>query len=189
MKVNKNFTIDGLIEFIPNIYGDSRGQFIETYNKDILKELGFNEDFKQDNQSISKGGVFRGIHLQLDPFAQGKLVRVAKGRAIDYAVDLRPDSPTFGEWAFVILTAEKGNQFWVPPGFGHAFMALEDDTIFCYKCTEVYAPNHQVGIMWNDPDIGIGGSIMQPDLSDKDANALSFQEYVNQYVKSNSGII
>ena len=86
MKVNKNFTIDGLIEFIPNIYGDSRGQFIETYNKDILKELGFNEDFKQDNQSISKGGVFRGIHLQLDPFAQGKLVRVAKGRAIDYAV-------------------------------------------------------------------------------------------------------
>lgn len=182
MNYNTNFEIDGLIEFRPNIYSDERGQFIETYNKEILEKLGFKEDFKQDNQSISKELVFRGIHLQLDPWAQGKLVRVAKGKAIDYAVDLRPNSPTFGKWESVVLTAEEGNQFWVPPGFGHAFMALENKTIFCYKCTEVYAPNHQVSIRWDDPDINLDIDIT-PDLSEKDMQAITLKEYVEQYVK------
>jgi len=182
MKVNKDFNIHGLIEFQPNVYGDSRGQFIETFNENVLRELGFIEHFKQDNQSISKAGVFRGIHLQSDPWAQGKLVRVAKGSAIDYAVDLRPDSPTFGEWEMVKLTAEKGNQFWVPEGFGHAFVALEDDTIFCYKCTEVYAPNHQVSIRWDDPDINLDIPVKGLEISEKDKNALYFPEYVRDYI-------
>lgn len=183
MTVNKDFKLKGLIEFIPRIFKDDRGQFIETFNENALRELGFNEHFKQDNQSISKAGVFRGIHLQLEPFAQGKLVRVAKGSAIDYAVDLRPDSPTFGEWESVELSAEVGNQFWVPPGFGHAFVALEDDTIFCYKCTEVYAPNHQVAIRWDDKDIDLDIPIDNLELSDKDIiQSLYLTEYVREYI-------
>jgi len=180
MEVNK-FKIEGLIEFQPKIFTDSRGQFIETFNEELLGSLGFNHHFKQDNQSISKAGVFRGIHLQLDPHAQGKLVRVAKGRAIDYAVDLRQGSPTFGEWQSVELTAEKGNQFWVPAGFGHAFLAMEDDTIFCYKCTEVYAPNHQVSLRWDDKDIALELPIQDVDVSEKDQNAIYLTEFVNQY--------
>lgn len=181
MKINKDFKIDGLIEFKPNIYGDSRGQFVETFNEDLLRHHGFTKHFKQDNQSISKAGVFRGIHLQLDPWAQGKLVRVAKGKAIDYAIDLRRNSSTFGQWESVILTAEEANQFWVPEGFGHAFMALEDDTIFCYKCTEVYAPEHQASILWNDRDINLELPIKNPELSEKDTKALTLMEFTNQY--------
>jgi len=180
MEVN-TFKIEGLIEFQPKIFTDSRGQFIETFNEELLGSLGFNHHFKQDNQSISKAGVFRGIHLQLDPHAQGKLVRVAKGCAIDYAVDLRQGSPTFGEWQSVELTAEKGNQFWVPAGFGHAFLAMEDNTIFCYKCTEVYAPNHQVSIRWDDKDIALELPIQNVDVSEKDQNAIYLTEFVNQY--------
>lgn len=186
MKINKDFLIHGLIEFIPNIYEDSRGQFIETFNENVLRDLGFTEHFKQDNQSISEAGVFRGIHLQADPHAQGKLVRVAKGSVIDYAIDLRPKSPTFGQWDSVLLSADRGNQFWIPEGFGHAFLALEDDTIFCYKCTEVYAPDHQVGIRWDDKDINLdlehtvyAGDIK---ISDKDKDALYFSEFARDYI-------
>jgi dTDP-4-dehydrorhamnose 3,5-epimerase len=184
MKVNKKFKIKGLIEFQPTVFKDSRGQFIETYNEDVFREHGFNYHFKQDNQSISKRGSFRGIHLQLDPWAQGKLVRVSKGSVIDYAVDLRPGSPTFGQWESIELSAEKGNQFWVPAGFGHAFVALEDDTIFCYKCTEVYAPKHQVGIRWDDKDIDLDIPIPSDELevSEKDQAALYLSEYVREYV-------
>jgi len=184
----KKFNIKGLIEFQPKIFTDSRGQFIETFNEELLGSLGFNHHFKQDNQSISKAGVFRGIHLQLDPYAQGKLVRVAKGSAIDYAVDLRPNSETFGQWQSVVLTAEKGNQFWVPAGFGHAFLALEDDTIFCYKCTEVYAPNHQVSIRWDDSDIRLDIPVENVDVSEKDQNALYLIEYIQQ-LKQISAIV
>lgn len=182
MKANTDFEIKGLIEFQPRVFKDSRGQFIETFNEDVLSELGFTHHFKQDNQSISKRGSFRGIHLQSDPWAQGKLVRVAKGSVIDYAVDLRLDSPTFGRWESVHLSAEQGNQFWIPAGFGHAFVALEDDTIFCYKCTEVYAPNHQVSIRWDDKDINLEIPIPQDELeiSEKDQNALYLAEYVNK---------
>ena len=136
-----------------------------------------------DSQLTQQRGVFRGIHLQSEPHGQGKLVRVAKGSVIDYAVDLRPDSPTFGEWESVKLTAEKGNQFWIPNGFGHAFLALEDDTIFCYKCTDVYAPDHQVSIIWNDSDIklDVSSQIDIPLLvSDKDMNGLYLPEYARE---------
>ena len=187
MRINKDFKIHGPIEFIPNVYRDSRGEFIETFNENVLRELGFTEHFKQDNQSISKAGVFRGIHFQLEPFAQGKLVRVAKGSAIDYAVDLRSDSPTFGEWESVELTAEQGNQFWIPPGFGHAFVALEDDTIFCYKCTEVYAPNHQVALRWDDIDINLDIPVENLELSEKDIkDSLYLNEYIREYITKSS---
>lgn len=183
MEVNKNFKIEGLIEFQPRVFKDSRGQFIETFNEDTLRDLGFTEHFKQDNQSISKRGSFRGVHLQQDPWAQGKLVRVAKGSVIDFAVDLRPNSLTFGQWESIELSAEKGNQFWVPAGFGHAFVALEDDTIFCYKCTEVYAPNHQVSIRWDDKDLNLEIPIPVDELeiSEKDQQGMYLVEYAREY--------
>lgn len=180
MKINTDFKIDGLIELQPNVFGDSRGQFIETFNEDVLREFGFTHHFKQDNQSISAAGVFRGIHLQSDPYAQGKLVRVARGSVMDYAVDLRPGSSTFGQWESVYLSAEQGNQFWIPAGFGHAFLSMEDDTIFCYKCTDVYAPNNQVSIRFDCPDIALElpeGFDVQ--LSEKDKEGLYLPEYAN----------
>ena len=187
MKVNKDFKLKGLIEFQPTIYKDDRGQFIETFNENVLRDHGFNHKFVQDNQSISHKGSFRGIHLQSDPHAQGKLVRVASGSVIDYAVDLRPNSITFGEWESIKLSAELGNQFWIPEGFGHAFLALEDNTIFCYKCTEVYAPNHQVSILHNCPDINLNvDSMIDVPLliSDKDLEGIYLTEYARDYHSS-----
>lgn len=183
MEVNE-FKIKGLIEFVPKIFKDSRGQFIETFNEELLASHGFHYHFKQDNQSISKAGVFRGIHLQVDPYEQGKLVRVAKGSALDYAVDLRRNSPTFGEWESVLLTSEKGNQLWVPPGFGHAFLSLEDETIFCYKCTEVYYHEHQESIRWDDPDIGLDIPVKNVEVSEKDRDAIYLSEYAYKYHSS-----
>lgn len=179
MKINTKFKIEGLIEFQPNVYVDNRGQFIETYNEEILSNFGFTHHFKQDNQSISKRGSFRGIHLQIGDHAQGKLVRVAKGSVIDYAVDLRLESPTFGKWESIIISSDLGNQFWIPARFGHAFVALEDNTIFCYKCTEVYAPNHQLSIRWDDEDLALNIDIPAAELeiSEKDKNGISLKEY------------
>lgn len=176
MQINKNFKIDGLLEFQPKIYRDDRGQFMETWNQEQFKQLGFYHQFKQDNQSISAKNVFRGIHLQQGIMAQGKLVRVVQGRAIDYAVDLRPSSSTFGQYESIELCATQGNMFWVPPGFGHAFLSLEDNTIFSYKCTEVYCPKSEVCIHYNDPTIGLQ---LPTDLkvSEKDKQGISIQQY------------
>tara|TARA_R110000782_G_scaffold1387_1_gene5282 strand:- start:1844 stop:2416 length:573 start_codon:yes stop_codon:yes gene_type:complete len=186
MKLYKDFKIKGLIEFKPTVHEDSRGQFIETFNEELLRDHGFDYHFKQDNQSISAAGVFRGIHLQSGPYAQGKLVRVAMGTAVDYAVDLRPGSDTFGQWESVILHADEGNQFWIPPGFGHAFMALENNTIFCYKCTELYAPNNQVCIRWDDPDINLSISkLIRPIVSKKDEDGMYLTEYTS--ITNNKG--
>jgi dTDP-4-dehydrorhamnose 3,5-epimerase len=187
MEINTNFTIDGLVTIQPRIFKDERGQFIETYNQETLESLGFNHKFVQDNQSISKKGTFRGIHMQSAPYAQGKLVRVISGSAVDYAVDLRPNSPTFGHWASVLLKAEWGNQFYIPEGFGHAFLALEDDTIFAYKCTNVYNKESEIGLKWNDPEIGLIKSDyiknMKEDIlvSEKDEQAMSLEKYVQTY--------
>lgn len=181
MKVNK-FKIEGLIEFIPNTYKDSRGEFTETYNQQLMASLGLTELFVQDNQSISHRGVFRGIHLQEGWSAQGKLVRVSRGSVIDFAVDLRKDSPTYGQWQSLKLTADLGNQFYVPAGFGHAFLALEDNTTFCYKCTNLYDPISQVCIKWDDEDLNlnlesyIDGDIL---ISPKDLEGISLKKYTN----------
>lgn len=190
MELNTNFHIEGLVELQPRVFKDDRGQFIETYNQNTLEALGFNHIFVQDNQSISQKGTFRGIHMQSAPYAQGKLVRVVKGKAMDYAIDLRPNSPTFGHWASVLLDAERANQFYVPEGFGHAFLALEDDTVFAYKCTNVYNKESEIGLKWDDADINLIKSNYIADMKDqisvseKDANAMSLQEYTRQYCSS-----
>jgi len=185
----KNFNIEGLVEIKPRIFKDDRGQFIETYNEQKLKEVGFDYKFVQDNESVSKRGVFRGIHLQAAPYAQGKLVRVIKGSAVDFAIDLRPGSKTFGHWASVLLKSEWANQFYIPEGFGHAFLALEDDTVFAYKCTNVYHKDSEISVKWDDPDLNLMTSNHIKDMidhilvSEKDNEGISLEEYKQKYCK------
>ncbi|PWR25964.1 dTDP-4-dehydrorhamnose 3,5-epimerase [Zavarzinia aquatilis] len=157
-------------------FGDSRGWFSETYNVARFAGFGLNEVFVQDNHSYSKPiGTLRGIHFQTPPHAQAKLVRCIRGRILDVAVDLRQGSPTYGRWVSAELSAENGDQLFVPVGFGHAFVTLEPDSEVTYKVTSLYAPSHDGGIRWSDPDIGVdwplppGGAV----LSDKDT-ALPF---------------
>lgn len=147
--------IEGLVIIEAAVFGDARGSFSETYKKSDFEAHGIKEDFKQDNHSVSAKGVLRGIHFQRTPMAQGKLVRVVQGAVWDVAVDLRPESPTFKEWFGVELSADNHKMMYVPPGFGHGFVTLEDDTHFLYKCTEEYSPEHDGGIKWDDADLAI----------------------------------
>ena len=160
-------SIEGLIEIKPRIFKDSRGYFFESYQQKLFQENGISEIFVQDNQSYSTKGVLRGLHLQKEPYAQGKLVRVVMGKVLDVAVDVRPGSPTFGQYESVILDAEQNNMFYVPPGFLHGFAALED-TIFSYKCTNTYHKESELGIRWNDPDINIDWGLSILWFSEKD---------------------
>lgn len=177
MQFRKTF-IEGPVEFTPDIHKDDRGNFTETYSQILLEKNGFNYKFIQDNQSTSKKGVFRGIHCQLPPYTQGKLVRVVKGKVIDFAIDLRRTSDTYAQWESVILDGEKGNQFWIPPGFGHAFYTLEDDTIMTYKCTNLYDKEHEVCIDYTDEDINLPlKDLKDLIISDKDSKGISFMEF------------
>jgi dTDP-4-dehydrorhamnose 3,5-epimerase len=138
----------------PKVFGDDRGFFLESWNAARFAEAGLPTSFVQDNHSRSARGVLRGLHYQLiNP--QGKLVRVVTGRAFDVAVDIRASSPTFGHWVGIELSATNNRMFWVPPGFAHGFLSLEDGTDFLYKCTDFYAPEHERSILWSDPAIGI----------------------------------
>jgi dTDP-4-dehydrorhamnose 3,5-epimerase len=148
-------TIPDIILITPRVFSDSRGFFMETFQASVLRQAGLPADFAQDNESCSRRGVLRGLHYQLPPHEQGKLVRVARGRAWDVAVDIRPGSPTFGKWAGTELSAVNHAMLWIPPGFAHGFVALEDDTLFLYKCTRPYSPAAERGIRWNDPDLAI----------------------------------
>jgi dTDP-4-dehydrorhamnose 3,5-epimerase len=170
-------SLDGLIEIVPAVYKDERGAFFETFNKIAFEKHGLPTEFLQDNQSFSKKGVVRGLHFQREPFAQGKLVRVAMGRVIDVAVDIRVGSPTFGKYELVELDAVRQNLFYVPPGFAHGFVALED-TIFCYKCTNVYDKASEGGIVWNDPELNIDWQVSTPIVSEKDQQLPLFKEGV-----------
>jgi dTDP-4-dehydrorhamnose 3,5-epimerase len=155
----------------PVLHGDDRGYFVETFRQDKLESfLGYNIKFCQDNESKSSRGVFRGLHYQLTPHAQTKLVRVIQGRVLDIAVDIRKNSPTFGKYVAVELSAENKKQLLVPRGFAHGFLVLEDDTIFAYKVDNYYSPKCDRGIAYNDPDINIDWGIDAKDLqlSDKD---------------------
>ena len=149
-------------------YGDNRGYFMETYKENDFKKAGLNYTFVQDNQSKSKAGVLRGLHFQ-KTFPQAKLVRCLEGEVFDVCVDLRAGSPTYGKWEGVILSAEKGNMFMIPRGFAHGFVVLTETATFAYKCDELYHPEDEGGIMWNDPDVGIewpyDGEVL---LSEKD---------------------
>lgn len=163
----------------PKKFGDERGFFLESYNKKVFDDLiGMNVDFVQDNHSRSSKGVLRGLHYQIRQ-PQGKLVRVTAGKVYDVAVDMRRDSPTFGQWAGTILTAEGQEQFWVPEGFAHGFLVLSDTADFLYKTTNYYAPEYDRSVLWDDKNIGIEWPIsdsLQPTLSDKDRNAVEFNQ-------------
>ncbi len=152
----------------PKVFEDARGFFMEAYKASVFAQAGINYAFVQDNHSKSKKGVLRGLHYQLEPKAQGKLVRCIKGKIWDVAVDIRRGSPTFGRWVAVELSEENKYMLWIPPGFAHGFLALEDCEII-YKCTEEYAPELDRGIIWNDPDIAIPWPTDNPILSPKDA--------------------
>ena len=157
-------------------YGDNRGYFMETYKKEDFEKAGLVFDFVQDNQSKSKKGVLRGLHYQ-KKFPQTKLVRVIEGEVYDVAVDLRKNSPTFGKYFGVVLSAEKGNQFLIPKGFAHGFFVLSETATFVYKVDEFYHPEDEGGFMWNDPEVGVKWPLDgEPLLSEKDKVQLSFED-------------
>lgn len=147
--------IKDLFVIEPKLWQDSRGYFYESFNQRIFEQAGIDVTFVQDNQSFSKKGTLRGMHAQAKPFAQGKLVRVIQGRVVDVAVDIRKNSPTYGQYFAIELSGENHKQLWVPPGFLHGFLTLEDDTIFTYKVSNYYDKDSEIGIMWNDPTINI----------------------------------
>ena len=179
MKTN-DMLVPTLIE--PTIFRDERGYFFESFNlKDFNEKMGTNIKFYQDNESLSKKGVVRGLHFQKPLCEQAKLVRVIKGAVYDVAVDIRRWSKTFGKYVGVYLSEDNHQQFFIPEGFAHGFIALEDDTIFQYKCSNYYSKEHEGSIKWNDPLIGINWcnyfDLNKVIVSEKDANAQSFREY------------
>ena len=166
--------LPGVLIIEPRVFGDARGFFMETWNAQAFRKAGLDVRFVQDNHSRSQKGVLRGLHFQ-NPGPQGKLVRVTKGAVFDVAVDLRWSSPHFGKWVGVELSAQNQRMFWVPEGFAHGFLTLEDDTDFLYKCTAPYAPQSEHTLAWDDPAVGIEWPAigMAPIISDKDARGLS----------------
>ena len=165
----KTFDIEGLFLIEPTVYSDSRGYFLETYNRAIFeRKTGKRPEFVQDNESRSLRGVVRGLHFQKSPHAQGKLVRVIQGRVRDVAVDIRKDSPTFGRHVVQELCGEQKRQFYIPPGFAHGFSVLEDHTVLAYKCTDFHHPESEDILAWDDPDLNIDWGITDPILSEKD---------------------
>lgn len=176
-----NFTfisteIEGVFIIEPRKFGDNRGYFMETYQEKDFVEAGLDYHFIQDNQSKSKAGVLRGLHFQ-KKYPQAKLVRCIEGEVFDVAVDLRKGSKTYGKWVGVVLSAEKGNQFMIPRGFAHGFVVLSESATFCYKCDEMYHPEDEGGIMWNDKDVGIEWPYKgEPLLSEKDKKHPSLRE-------------
>lgn len=170
--------IKDLIVIEPKVFNDDRGYFLETYKKSDFIEVGITDEFCQDNHSFSAKGVLRGIHFQIGASAQGKLVRVVKGSVWDVAVDLRSDSKTFGEWYGIELTEENKKMFYIPPGFGHGFVTLEDNTHFLYKCTAEYDPKSDSGVIWNDSDLNIDWPLKDRlSFSEKDLVLQSFKEF------------
>lgn len=160
----------------PKVFGDARGFFVETFEKKRYQDmLNIDLDFVQDNHSRSTKGVLRGLHFQTQ-HAQGKLVRVVRGEVFDVAVDIRPDSPTFGQWEGVILSEENKTQFWIPPGLAHGFVVLSDIADFEYKCTDYYNPGFEGCVVWDDADIGIDWPVKNPLLSEKDKQGKTLKE-------------
>jgi dTDP-4-dehydrorhamnose 3,5-epimerase len=168
--------IEGLFIIHPDVFPDDRGYFFESYQEEKFRKLGIDARFIQDNESMSMKGVLRGLHFQAPPFAQGKLVRVVRGSVMDVAVDIRKDSGTYGKWESVVLSAENKQMLWIPEGFAHGFITLEDNTIFQYKCTNYYNKESECGIIWNDPALGIEWGTDKPFVSEKDLKGLAFKD-------------
>ncbi len=176
MKITKT-KLDGVVIIEPDVFGDNRGFFMESWNKKKMAEVDLNYDFVQDNHSKSTvKGTLRGIHFQKGDKAQAKLVRCVKGAVLDVAVDLRKNSPTFKQWVSVELSEENKKQLLIPRGFGHGFVTLTDDVEFLYKADNYYVPEADSGIRWNDPEIGVEWGVENPILSDKDKNNLFLKE-------------
>jgi dTDP-4-dehydrorhamnose 3,5-epimerase len=174
--------IQDLLLIKPNVFKDDRGYFFESYNRNAFRLPGNNVDFVQDNESMSGKNVLRGLHFQKPPYAQGKLVRVIRGSVLDVAVDLRRHSSTYGQWRSVVLSGENKWMLWIPEGFAHGFVTLEEQTIFFYKCTEFYNKASEGSIRWNDPELAIDwGDIKNPVLSDKDREAPLFRDFTTPF--------
>ena len=191
MKVNKlrnkeNQIINGPLEIKPKIFNDDRGYFYETWNaKDFEANINSETSFVQDNQSFSERGTLRGLHYQLNPMAQGKLVRVTKGIVFDVIVDLRQNSQTFKSWTSLILNCQEKNQIWIPKGFAHGFLTLSEEAILEYKVTDFWEKDLERTILWNDPSIAIewprlNKKLIEPNLSFKDMNGLSLQSVIKK---------
>lgn len=176
------FDIEGLILIEPRTFHDDRGYFFESFNEEkYLGLLGADVHFVQDNISCSKKNVLRGLHFQSPPFAQGKLVSVLSGSVLDVAVDLRRNSATYGAHQVIMLSAENKFQFWIPPGFAHGFLSLEENSVFSYKCTNYYAPAHEQTLLWNDSELNIDWSINNPIISEKDIIGQDFSTFVTPF--------
>ena len=173
--------IKDLLIIKPRVFEDARGYFFESYNKDVFTKHHIPVDFIQDNQSLSHRGVLRGLHFQSPPFAQGKLVRVITGAVLDVAVDIRKNSPTYGEHVTIELTEENKTMFYIPPGFAHGFATLRDNTIFSYKCTQTYHNESEGTVLWNDSDLKIDWQLENPLLSDKDMNGIIFKSFESPF--------
>ena len=174
--------LSGLLILEPRVFEDERGYFLESFNQQKFNEAcGEEIRFVQDNESLSSKNVIRGLHFQAPPFGQGKLVRVIKGSVLDVAVDIRKNSPTYGQHFELVLSSENKKQFWIPPGFAHGFETLEDNTIFAYKCTDFYHPESEMTISWDDSDLKINWKTTNPVISLKDGKGISFSELVSPY--------
>lgn len=160
--------INDLLIVQPKVFADSRGYFFESFSTAVFEKAGIEADFVQDNQSLSQKGTVRGLHFQANPHAQGKFVRVVQGAVIDVAVDIRKGSPTYGQHVAIELTGDNKTMFWVPPGFAHGFSVLEDNTIFLYKCTNLYNKQSEGGLLWNDPALNINWQVSDAVVSEKD---------------------
>jgi dTDP-4-dehydrorhamnose 3,5-epimerase len=172
---------EGLKVIQPKVWGDARGHFFESYSEAAFKAAGLPTDFVQDNQSLSASGILRGLHFQAPPFAQGKLVRVITGAVLDVVVDIRKGSTTYGQHFKIELSAENKTMLWVPPGFAHGFLTLQNDTIFVYKVTGLYNKESEGGLLWNDLQLGIDWGVADPLLSDKDKLQLSWADFVTPF--------
>lgn len=180
MKIT-NLALNGVMLIEPRIFTDERGYFFESYNEERFNKAGIHVEFVQDNQSLSSKGVLRGLHFQNPPFDQGKLVRVVSGSVLDVVVDIRKESPTYGHHLSLKLDAVSSQMMWIPPGFAHGFVALEDQTIFLYKCTKVYNKDSEGGILYNDPDLNIDWGIKTPIVSEKDLELELFKNLNSKF--------
>lgn len=176
MQIEKT-EIEGLLIIRPKVFEDDRGHFFESFNKNIFLKNGLALEFVQDNQSLSNKNVLRGLHFQSPPYAQGKLIRVIKGSVLDVAVDIRKSSPTYGKNIVINLSEQNKIMFYIPEGFAHGFLTLEDNTIFSYKCTNFFNKESEGSLLWNDLDLNINWGITNPILSDKDKVAPLFNSF------------
>lgn len=178
----KEAPLKGVMVIQPRVFEDPRGYFFESYNRDAFSAAGLTMDFLQDNQSLSQKDVLRGLHFQANPHAQGKLVRVITGAVFDVAVDIRSSSPTYGKWFGLVLSSANKTMMYIPEGFAHGFLTLEDNTIFSYKCTNVYHKAAEGCLLWNDPDIGIDWPAQSPLLSEKDLLGNHLRDFKSPFV-------